>query len=215
MKPYYEADGVTIYHGDCREVLLELDLAGSVVFTDPPYGIGLDYGHVDNWRPDVGFWRQIWNGGAASLHFTSSNRHLFEWLQGVTSAGWRYLHCSVYWNRNRAGGNGNGQMAYAWEPWLSFDRADAPLLLAQRMLSDVFPFVSAEQTTDHPAERNLNVWRSFLGLLPGHPIVDPFMGSGTTLRAAKDLGRRAIGIEVEERYCELAAQRLGQMVLAL
>jgi DNA modification methylase len=72
--------------------------------------------------------------------------------------------------------------------------------------------VGLEPKPEHPSPKPLNVMRWILGCLPGETVLDPFMGSGTTLRAAKDLGRRAIGIEIEERYCEIAAKRLAQEV---
>lgn len=70
---------------------------------------------------------------------------------------------------------------------------------------------------DHPAPKPLGLYRALIGSLGQNAtlILDPFMGSGTTLRAAKDLGRKAIGIEIEERFCELAAQRMGQEALDL
>ncbi|HXE85532.1 MAG TPA: site-specific DNA-methyltransferase, partial [Hyphomicrobiaceae bacterium] len=73
--------------------------------------------------------------------------------------------------------------------------------------------VGFDAKPDHPSPKPLNVVTWLLDSLPGGSVLDPFMGSGTTLRAAKDLGRRAIGIEIEERYCEIAVQRLAQQVL--
>ncbi|KKK85110.1 hypothetical protein LCGC14_2776570, partial [marine sediment metagenome] len=69
----------------------------------------------------------------------------------------------------------------------------------------------------HPCSRALGHFRWLVSWwsLPGETILDPFMGSGTTLRAAKDLGRKAIGIEIEERYCEIAAKRCSQSVMRL
>jgi len=68
---------------------------------------------------------------------------------------------------------------------------------------------------DHPCPKPLSLMFELLTLFTdeGEPVLDPFMGSGTTLRAAKDLGRRAIGIEIEEKYCEIAAKRLSQEML--
>lgn len=68
---------------------------------------------------------------------------------------------------------------------------------------------------DHPCPKPLLTWQALLGniSLPGQTVLDPFMGSGTTLRAAKNLGRKAIGIEIEERYCEVAVKQLAQEVL--
>jgi site-specific DNA-methyltransferase (adenine-specific) len=76
---------------------------------------------------------------------------------------------------------------------------------------------NAESIKTHPTEKPAVLMRWVLGLhwVPADTILDPFMGSGTTLRAAKDLGRKAIGIEIDERYCEIAAKRLAQETLGL
>ena len=73
--------------------------------------------------------------------------------------------------------------------------------------------VNSQNSVDHPAAKPVELMRYLLWKVGGETILDPFMGSGTTLRAAKDLGRKAIGIEIEERYCEVAAKRLAQAVL--
>ena len=76
-------------------------------------------------------------------------------------------------------------------------------------------FRTHPENVAHPAQKPLSLIRRLLELGGGASVLDPFMGSGTTLRAAKDLGRKAIGIEIEERYCEIAARRMGQEVLPL
>jgi DNA modification methylase len=75
--------------------------------------------------------------------------------------------------------------------------------------------IGRDTKPDHPSPKPYEAMRWLVSSLPGNVILDPFMGSGTTLRAAKDLGRRAIGIELEERYCEIAAKRMAQTVLPL
>jgi hypothetical protein len=147
-----------------------------------------------------------------SLHMTTSTKHLDYWIEQVKAAGFDYLHTSVYWNASRAGGNWNGLFAYAWEPLLSFVPHGQSFKLRKRMMTDVLQH-HGRRTTDHPAERDLGTWVRFMDLLPGDLFLDPFSGVGTTLRAAKDLGRRAVGIEQDERYCALAAHRLSQDVL--
>lgn len=213
MTPYYDDGMVTIYHGDMREVLGDLLMADgfrfAAILTDPPYGIGLPYGeHVDSWRPDRETWRLL-TVQAPSLHMTVSNRHLDYWIEETKAGGWEYLHTSVYWNDTRCGGNWNGQFAYAWEPMLSFKLPQVPFRLEKRMMTDVFQHDGYRETI-HPAERALGVWENFMSHLPDGTILDPFMGSGTTLRAALNLGRSAVGIEREERWCEAAALRCQQ-----
>lgn len=220
LAPYFSDGQATIYKGSAQTILPQLGLRddpwGVVhVVTDPPYGIGLDYGtESDRWRPDHTFWRLLEDHTppATSLHMTVSNRHLPFWLYEVTREGWTYLHTSVYWNQSRAGGNHSGRFAYAWEPLVSFAKYPDSFELGKRMLSDVFTH-NGQRTTPHPAERNISAWTSFIDHLPAGLIIDPFLGSGTTLRAALNLGRSAIGIEREERWCRAAALRCAQMSL--
>ncbi len=81
--------------------------------------------------------------------------------------------------------------------------------------SDVF-VSNPEKPNGHPAPSHPYLYhKEILSVFPAEIVVDPFMGSGTTLRAAKDLGRKAIGIEIEERYCEIAADRMSQTVMPL
>lgn len=212
MKPYYQDDSCTIYHGDCREVLplVHADL----VLTDPPYGLG------KRWTKS----RMAGRNGSARL-----------WGQGETwddsTVDSALLELAVSRGRSAIVWGGTYYVMPPSRCWLVWDKvqvftgADAELAwtnldMATRVfrLSRIDAYVNdAEYVKSHPTEKPVQLFRWCLSLASGVDalILDPFMGSGTTLRAAKDLGRRAIGIEIEERYCEIAAKRLAQEVLPL
>lgn len=204
IRPYYEHGGITIYHGDCRDVLPTL--SADVVVTDPPYGHGstpkrgggagkLDYsygtgGVVLPWDVADDSWIDLWSGPAAV--FMSAAR------------------CFVVAERLRADGlliytktnpHPNGS---SFEPCLTRGFGVGARHVAA---------YNAENGQEHPTQKPIIVMHFVVGRSPPGIVLDPFMGSGTTLRAAKDLGRKAIGIEIEERYCEIAARRLSQEVL--
>jgi len=199
MKPYYEEAGITIYHGDCREVLP--GLTADVVVTDPPYGIGFA-GQPTKWQRLAGAAPESWDDSRPDL------------AQALAAA-----PVACVW-----GGN-----YFALPPsrgWLIWTKPDAPPSMGSvemawtnldrnaRHINHSIGATNAERV-GHPTQKPLRVMLWCLSLMPPGTVLDPFMGSGTTLRAAKDLGRRAIGIEIEERYCEIAAQRLSQEVLPL
>ena len=207
MRPYFEDDAVTIYHGDCREILSTLPPA-DLVLTDPPYGVGYKYGN--SYQDDaegyelfvLGAFQQM-RENAPMILITTGMRNL--WL--YPPADW--VLCWAKPGSTRRNGLGGFN---EWEPVLVYGKRriynDFKLLPTAPNLS--------KDTGDHPAPKPtaLYRWLVAVGSDNGATILDPFMGSGTTLRAAKDLGRKAIGIEIEERYCEIAAQRMSQMVLA-
>jgi site-specific DNA-methyltransferase (adenine-specific) len=207
MKPYYERDGITIYHADCRDVLPTL-AAGSVdlVLTDPPYGVG-----KAEWDDDLPLW---WLDEATRiapcLGLMPSIKHLLRYPSSVGALRYRWTLSAHLINGMTAGPIGFGN----WVPCLVYS-ADG--IRIHQQLSDVGRVVVGRDTKpDHPSPKPYEAMRWFVSRFPNaDTILDPFMGSGTTLRAAKDLGRRAIGIEIEERYCEIAARRLEQSVLPL
>lgn len=217
MKPYYEQDGITIYHGDCRDLLSRDGALRSggydLLLTDPPYGIGearsknasrsclatsRDYGSSE-WddRPAHDAlalargkcrWQIIFGGNYYDLPPSS---------------------CWLVWDKD----NGRNDFADCELAWTNLKKAVRKLTYRWHgMLQE--PGVPREQR-QHPTQKPEAVIRWALMQAPqdARTVLDPFMGSGTTLVAAKRLGRRATGIEREERYCEIAAERLAQGAL--
>ena len=235
MNSYYQDQSCTIYHGDCREVLPK---TADATVTDPPYGTGhyksdvvvLDaamlaelprplcvFGYPERLvglcvdaqeTPDE--WITWWASNAAIKAFgvhgllmesecvAVFGRHRFQTLRQERTASSRAVLDKGYIGNDRLD-IGNPDSRRVGDVW-----TDAAPGLA---------FNSHERL--HPNQKPLSVLTRLVEgvTLPGDLVLDPFMGSGTTLRAAKDLGRKSIGIEIEERYCEIAAKRLAQEVL--
>lgn len=205
-KPYYDHAGITIYHADCRHVLPSIE-AQSLI-TDP---IWPDCEHI---FPGVNAFDLL----SEALPMTNALRlaiHLGcdsdpRFLLSVPKR-WRFFRvCTL--EVARVGYKGRllmtGDNAYLFgSPPPS--RKGAHVIPGRLMDSD-----ATGKQADHPCPRKLNhvAWLVRWWSAPDDTIIDPFMGSGTTLVAAKNLGRKAIGIEIEERYCEIAAKRLSQEV---
>ncbi len=214
--PYYEDSAVKIYHGDSRELLPKLPKA-DLVLTDWPYGIGIDYGVYDdskdnldalisNLLPKMRVCAPVvaFSCGVVNQWQFPKPTWVISWFQinAFTSTGfygfnmWQPILC------------------YGTDPYLKRGRGrqqDVIQTAASLGVSDR----SDNPPPDHPCPKPLPSWRKILARLSpddSDTVLDPLMGSGTTLRAAKDLGRKAIGIEIEERYCEIAARRMAQEV---
>jgi len=212
VRPYYERDGIVIYHGDCREVMPSL-IGVDVTITDPPYNVGLDYSQGDR-RTDYSEWTCDWfRLTPQPLIVTPGTRNLGMWLAFAQP---RWICAWFKPNQNSPSGlNGYN----VWEPVLVYGKHPKPvghdawlsyIGTGQRI------HVGAE-VLDHPCPKWLPFWCQLVEAFsePGQTVLDPFMGSGTGARACANLGRKYVGIEIEERYCEVAADRLAQGVLAL
>jgi len=209
MEPYYDEGGITIYHGDCLEVLPELDHF-DVAFADPPYNCGLDYGPLHDDQMDstqYWFWCSVWfnllRAHADRIVITPGHGNLQPWMDRKPTG------VAAWYKPGNPAKAGIFQFC-EWEPVLVWTKKPIGG-------SDVWRATVSKQadTGPHPCPKPLALLRKVLMAVRGETVVDPFMGSGTTLRAAKDLGLAAVGIEQNEAYCEIAAKRLGQEVLAI
>jgi len=241
MKPYYEEQGIVIYHGDCREVLPTLPKV-DLVLTDPPYGVtenGWDSFAVTvecfDVLQDAPLVCTCQNPASAALITRYQKR--FKWSdvwEKTQAVG--FLNASVMPLRKHEDilVFCDGRMPYT--PQLSkkprenirphgntAESSNYGAFKAERVrtiaLDETYPqsivrFANCQEG-DHPTQKPIPLFSYLIRTysVETETILDPFMGSGTTLRAAKDLGRKAIGIEIEERYCEIAANRLRQEVL--
>lgn len=223
MKPYYEDAAVKLYHADCREIVGLLDTVDLLV-TDPPYGVkwesgrGVQFGKItgdDGATPIVEFLRPILKPLRRGRHIYCFGARDFGdlpisgttelvWDKGIISLGnlecpWGTSHERVLFgvynlsasDRKRGGGN------------LAARMRKQSVLRCDRLHS--------EGVKRHPTEKPVRMLREFVesSSMIGEIVFDPFAGSGSTLVAAVQEGRQAVGVEIEERYCEIAAKRLS------
>lgn len=203
MIPYYDRDGITLYCADNRDVL-PLLAPVDLILTDPPYG-------VDKAEWD-GEFQQDWQDEAAKLApvlgLMPGTVNLTRCPVAIDDLVYRWCLAAHLVNGMTWGPMG----ASNWIACLVYARQGVRLPAG----GDCADFViGREPKPDHPSPKPYAVTRWFLNRLPGSVVLDPFAGSGTTLRAAKDLGRRAIGIEINPEYCAVAVERLRQQVLPL
>jgi site-specific DNA-methyltransferase (adenine-specific) len=197
VKPYYEFDGITIYHADCRDVLPQLGRA-DLLLTDPPYGIGLA-GNPFRQRFARAQWDEEPVNEALLNACIEQSKYAIVW--GGNYFGLPAHQRFLVWDKVQPEDFSSAMCEQAWT------NIDGPAKLFRRHV------VSYEKW--HPTQKPIELMRWCIGIAPDDVdlVLDPFMGAGTTIRAAKDLGKRAIGIEIEERYCEVAVERLRQGVL--
>jgi DNA modification methylase len=216
-EPYYEDDLVTLYHGDCREVTEWL--AADVLVTDPPYGVA--------WKARFGDARKGTRTQAfednvitSDTDATCRDEILAMWgdRPAIAFGSWRIdrpvgVHALLIWHKDGAfSGPLNAPFFTNHEEMYVIGKAEwrksSPPL--RSVLTTSEHRSSATREIGHPTPKPIGVMEALIDRCPPGTIGDPFAGSGSTLLAARNLGRRVIGVEVEERYCELAANRLAQ-----
>lgn len=210
--PYYEGDGVTLYLGDCLEVTEWL--TADVLVTDPPYGYFVDHRAVRK-SPIAG------NGDTAAR-----DRVLSLW--GVRPAcmfgQWKAARPTrtgqvLIWDKTDGLGPGRGDLANAFGvsheeiyligDWRKTGKRQGSVIRTTQGI------MWLTETSGHPTPKPVALMERLIDAAPPGVIADPFAGSGSTLVAARNLGRKAIGVEIEERYAEIIARRLDQAVLPL
>lgn len=253
MNPYYERNGITIYHGDCREILPQLaDRSIDFIFTDPPYGHNNNNDGDLISRREAALGRLPSGGDQPQVRPIANDgleaNELVRWAFGefarlLANEGCCCCCC--------CGGGGPDPQFARWSLWLDevltfkqmvvwdkgpmgmgwhYRRSYETVLVAHkgvnarwydetnrveniiRSIPKIIP-----SSNEHPTPKPEGLVAHFMRLhsQPGDLVLDPFMGAGTTLRVAASLGRRAIGVEVDERWCDAAVRRLAQEALPL
>ena len=220
-EPYYSDDRVTLYHGDCREITEWL--AADVLVTDPPYGIDWSRPLLPSTKGKQQANLGIVNDGDTTVRDDAlaawgSDRPalVFGSLKAAYPGGWRRM--LVFEKPLNAGLFGHRVPWLAnWEPifmlgtWPDQTPARSAVVSTRRLAASGYSGYVTQ--SGHPHAKPVDVLESLIEACPPGVIADPFAGSGSTLVAARSMGRGAVGVEVDEAYCELIAKRLAQDVL--
>lgn len=212
MTPYYTDGSISIYCGDCAVIAPSLGTF-DLLCTDPPYGLGEARGKNKS-RSKIAVSRDY---GVSSWDDQPPVQWLIDMLRSKATHqiifGGNYLtlppsSCWLVWDKE----NGENDFADCELAWTNFQSA-----VRRKRHRWHGMLREGNEERYHPTQKPLAVMSWAISLSPSKPstVFDPFMGSGTTLRACKDLGISAVGIERDERYCKIAVDRLAQTTLAL
>ena len=224
--PYYDRDGITIYCADCRTILPHLAPV-DLVLTDPPYSsggfqeAGKSGGSIGTRASDVIVADNLSTRGYQRLmrevlrycHTADEAMIFTDWRMWVYTGdaledgGWRVRNMLV-WDKEQMG------MGLPWRnqhELIAYGKK-SPAKMMNGRLGNVLRNLRSGNAF-HPTEKPTDLLKTLIGNTAAEITLDPFMGSGTTLVAARDLGRQAIGIEICEKYCAIAKRRLAQGVL--
>lgn len=210
MKPYYEEPGITIYHGDCREIIGGIDRP-DLIITDPPYGMDFQSNHRNVKHLKIVGDKEL-DTGTIRLFIDSAKCGVYAFCRWDNLKDMPPPKSVLCWVKNNwSMGDLIHEHGRQWEAICFYPKENHKFI---KRIPDV---INADRTGnfDHPTEKPSGLLRILIESNEGNVILDPYMGSGSTLRAAKDAGRVAIGIEIEEKYCEIAVKRLRQEVLPL
>jgi len=217
IKPYYDQDGVTIYHGDNRELLS--DISGDLLATDPPYNVGIDYGictdklttkdyhSLIKWLVDY-----VNNSVSGNMVLVLGSKLILDWWQFIPEAKLIIVKMGAVSNNKIKG------LHLQYHPLLTTVKSN-------KYMSDLWEdirwpgegYYFNEDRYGHPAMTPTKLARRIISIFSevGQTVIDPYLGCGTFAVASKLLNRKCIGIEIEEKYCEIAAKRCSQSVMRL
>lgn len=218
--PYYQDDLITLYHGDCLEHA-DLWTAADVLITDPPYGMNFQSGQrktgrldkiegdMDTTARDTAL--NLWGGDRPAIMFgrysvpapTGERQRLIWWKEGNPGMGdlklpWGPAHEDIH------------LLGHGWDVTKTGHKRTGSVIATRGVRGGA---AGEENKYGHPTPKPVPLMELLIDRCPPGVVADPFAGSGATLRAAKNLGRRAIGFELEEKYCEVIAKRMAQEVL--
>lgn len=223
MTPYFQNDNVTIYNMDCLTYFDETEDLFDAVVADPPYLLSAKSaasGKLNPWGDIINasrFFRSVFEGTKSHLvdtgmaWFCLNWRTLASYQKGAYDAGWDFTSVLV-WDKQWISCGGVTGLRPSHELVGLLQMPEARIV--DRSLADIQPFkYSGKKPHGHPAEKPISLMEFLVkhGSPDGGIILDPFMGSGTSLEAADRLGRKAVGIELDESWCEVAAKRVTEI----